>query len=464
MKRTSSLVPAVAAALLTSCGLAPVAGSDQSSSGSVAEAPLTLPARSVSAAPLPPIDVSDEIAAFYKDHGFRPLWVRRAGLTPSGRQLLDLIARAEERGLRPELFDLPLLRSAAAAAESGDPANVAKAELLLSSAYAAYVRALHVPRTDDFFFVDEELAPPPLKDREVLEAAAAAASLPKHLAAAARMNPLYEALAQALVQYRAGGGDAAGERLILANLERARLIPAEPARRYVIVDTAGSNLWMVEDGKVVDSMKVIVGKPGMATPEMAGLIRYATLNPYWNLPPDLAQERAKRVLKNGRGVIAAERLQILSDWSERPRVLNASEVNWRAVASGAQPLRMRQLPGGDNVMGDVKFMLPNRLGIYLHDTPNKSGFELAERRLSSGCVRVEDAARLSRWLFDGRQIAPQGNAPEQRVDLPEPVPVYMTYLTAVPRIGGGVVFRKDHYKRDAALLARLEDRARQRSA
>jgi murein L,D-transpeptidase YcbB/YkuD len=125
---------------------------------------------------------------------------------------------------------------------------------------------------------------------------------------------------------------------------------------------------------------------------------------------------------------------------------------------------MRQLPGGDNVMGDVKFMLPNRLGIYLHDTPNKSSFELAERRLSSGCVRVEDAARLSRWLFDGRQIAPQGNAPEQRVDLPEPVPVYMTYLTAVPRIGGGVVFRKDHYKRDAALLARLEDRARQRSA
>jgi L,D-transpeptidase YcbB len=247
-------------------------------------------------------------------------------------------------------------------------------------------------------------------------------------------------------------------------MERARSIPAEPARRYVIVDTAGARLWMIEEGEVVDSMKAIVGKPSMATPEMAGLIRYAVLNPYWNLPPDLARERAKRVLKRGPGAIAAERLQILSDWSERPRVLKASEVNWRAVAAGAYPLRMRQLPGGDNVMGDMKFMLPNRLGIYLHDTPNKRNFELEDRRLSSGCVRVEDARRLSRWLFGGRTVAPRGSAPEQRVDLPEPVPVYITYLTAVPKIGGGIVFRRDFYGRDAALLARLADRTRQRAA
>ena len=278
------------------------------------------------------------------------------------------------------------------------------------------------------------------------------------------MNPLYEALAKALVQYRAGGGDPAGERVILANLERARSIPAEPAWRYVIVDTAGANLWMIEDGEVVDTMKVVVGKPNMATPDMAGLIRYAVLNPYWNLPPDLARKRAKRVLKSGQGVIGAERLQILSDWSENPRVINPSQVNWRAVAAGTYSLRMRQLPGGDNVMGRVKFMLPNRLGIYLHDTPNKGNFELAERRLSSGCIRVEDSDRLSRWLFGGRTIAPTGSAPEQRVDLPEPVPVYVTYLTAVPRIGGGVLFRPDHYRRDIALIARLEDRTRQKRA
>jgi murein L,D-transpeptidase YcbB/YkuD len=429
------------------------------------EAPARPVAKAAAAAALPAVDVGAEIASFYKERGFKPLWVRRSGLTPAGERLLEMIGRAGEDGLDPSKYGLPLLRSAAGAVAGGDAATVAKAELLLSRAFADYVRDLHQPANEKaVFFVDEELAPARTSRREVLEAAAAAPSLERHLEQAGQMNPLYEALRTALAQYRSSGGDPAGERLLLANMERARSIPANPGRRYVIVDTAGARLWMVEGRKVVDSMKVIVGKPDMATPEMAGLIRYLTLNPYWNMPPDLARERAKKVLKRGPGVVAAERLQILSDWSDRPRVLNASQVNWRAVASGAQPLRMRQLPGGDNMMGNVKFMLPNRLGIYLHDTPNKANFQLLERRLSSGCVRVEDAQRLSRWLFGGKVVRPSGPAPEQNVDLPEPVPVYITYLTAVPKAGGGALFRPDVYRRDARMLAMVDDRARQRRA
>ncbi len=454
MKILRSLFLVGGAAMAASCG------GDAPQASQPREAPAPGQAAPVS---LPAVDVGAEIGAFYRDRGFKPLWVRRSGLTPEGRQLIEMLAGAKQDGLRPERYNLPLLKQAAAAA--GDPAAVAKAELLLSSAFADYVRDLHVPRDGKgVFFVDPELAPKRMRRREVLEAAAAAPSLGEHLREVRRMNPLYEALKTALAQYRAGGGNGAGERLILANMERARSIPASPARRYVIVDTAGARLWMIEDGRVVDQMKTIVGKPDMATPEMAGLIRYATLNPYWNLPPDLARERAKRVLKRGPGVVQAERLQILSDWSDSPRVLKASQVNWRAVASGAETLRMRQLPGADNVMGEVKFMLPNRLGIYLHDTPEKRNFQLEDRRLSSGCVRVEDARRLSRWLFGGRTVRPSGGAPEQNVDLPEPVPVYITYLTAVPKVGGGVVFRRDAYRRDAALLARLEDRTRQRAA
>ena len=456
MKIPRKLLVAATAVLTTSCsGGAPQAEQPR-------EEPAIAPAQAASVS-LPAVDVGAEIGGFYKERGFRPLWVRRSGVTSEGRQLLEMLSAANEDGLGPERYDLPLLRKAASAA--GDPATVAKAELLLSRAFADYVRDLHVPKDEKaLFFVDAELAPLRLSQREVLETAAAAPSLAEHLGTLRRMNPLYEALRKGLAQYRAGGGDVAGERLILANMERARSIPANPAKRYMIVDTAGAKLWMIEDGRVVDSMNTVVGKPNMATPEMAGLIRYAVLNPYWNLPPDLARERAKRVLKQGPAAIAAERLQVLSDWSDNPRVLKASQVNWRAAAAGTDHLRMRQLPGADNVMGDVKFMLPNRLGIYLHDTPNKANFQLADRRLSSGCVRVEDAQRLSKWLFGGRTVAPSGSAPEQRVDLPEPVPVYITYLTAVPKIGGGIVFRKDFYRRDAALLARLEDRTRQRRA
>lgn len=100
-------------------------------------------------------------------------------------------------------------------------------------------------------------------------------------------------------------------------------------------------------------------------------------------------------------------------------------------------------------MGAVKFMLPNPLGIYLHDTPDKAAFRQSERLLSSGCVRVEDAPRLARWLFNGAAPKPSG-APEERVDLPKPVPVYIAYLTAAPT-PTGIAFRKDIYGRDSSV-------------
>ena len=103
-------------------------------------------------------------------------------------------------------------------------------------------------------------------------------------------------------------------------------------------------------------------------------------------------------------------------------------------------------------MGRITFMFPNDLGIYLHDTPAKELFRDPDRRFSSGCVRVEDAARLARWLF-GRSVMARSKAPEQHLDLPDPVPVYITYLTAMPT-DEGIVFREDAYGRDGVRPAK----------
>ncbi len=252
-------------------------------------------------------------------------------------------------------------------------------------------------------------------------------------------------------------GTAHYERIILANLERARALPADPGERYILVDAAAARLWLYEDGEAVDTMRVIVGKESehTQTPMLAGLIRYAMVNPYWNVPPDLVRDKiAPGVLAEGFGYLRARRYEILSDWTEDASVLAPDEVDWEAIADGREELRVRQLPGPDNGMGQIKFMFPNRFGVYLHDTPDKSLFEHEERRFSSGCVRLEDARRLARWLFGEM---PRGASPdrEERVDLKEPVPVYITYFTAAPS-GDGIVFRDDPYGRDTALLARLE--------
>ena len=489
-----SLSPLVRAIVLAA-GFAAV-----SSPGFAPDAPRA-PQRVAAAAPTvsAPIDLGPEIAAFYRDRGFRPIWVAGAELRPEARTLLDMVPPTPE------------LARAVRATASGDPHALSRADLLLTRAYVDHMRDLRrAPARSRMRYIDPGLAPAAVPIRRTLDALAAAPSLAVHLASAQRRNPAYDGLVRGLAAYRARwsrlpqiritaarldtlrrrlglGTDAAleaplrdfqsahglpasgradpttiaalnrgaayYERLILANIERARAIPAAPGRRYILVDTASARLWMVEDGRLADSMKVIVGKRDMQTPEMAGLVRYATLNPYWNLPPDLIRKRAQGALRRGPGAIAGERLQVLSDWTPQARTLNPRQVDWRAVAAGRRFVNLRQLPGSQNMMGRVKFMMPNDLGVYLHDTPLRELFAGADRRQSSGCIRLEDAQRLGRWLFEGPMPRSSG-AVEQRVDLPEPVPVYITYLTVLPT-RAGVVFRPDSYGRDPALLASL---------
>ena len=288
-------------------------------------------------------------------------------------------------------------------------------------------------------------------------------------------GPYDQAVAAQVAAFQAASGipadGVAGPRTLLAlndvpqdreaqirlNMERARILPVDPGRRYILVDAAGARLWLYENGRVRDTMKVIVGKPAQPTPMLAGLMHYAIVNPYWNIPPDLTRDKvAPEVLRKGVRYLKAMRYEVLSDWTDAARVVDPKTIDWASVAAGGQEVRVRQLPGKNNSMGKVKFVLPNDMGIYLHDTPDKALFEAADRHLSAGCVRVEDAQRLARWLY-GKPLAAPSSAPEQRVELPEPVPVYITYLTAAPT-AGGIVFRSDPYGRDRSSSVRYGSR------
>jgi murein L,D-transpeptidase YcbB/YkuD len=204
----------------------------------------------------------------------------------------------------------------------------------------------------------------------------------------------------------------------------------------------------VEDGRVVDSMKVIVGKSTSQTPMVASAIHYATLNPYWNVPPDLVQKLiAHNVLSQGPGYLKAHGYELLSDFGDDPQVLSPQDVDWKAVADGSATVRVRQLPGPGNSMGHLKFGFANNSGIYLHDTPKKELFAGDSRDLSNGCIRLEDADRLGRWLL-GREPRSDSPDPEQHALLPSPVPIYITYLTAQAN-GGQLTFLDDIYGLDS---------------
>jgi murein L,D-transpeptidase YcbB/YkuD len=205
--------------------------------------------------------------------------------------------------------------------------------------------------------------------------------------------------------------------------------PAYPARgRYVLVDAASARLFMVEDGEVRDSMRVIVGKPATQTPMIASRIYYATLNPYWNVPADLAQRLiAPRVLAQGIKYITAHNYEVLDGFGDDAQKMSPAKVDWKAVAAGTVKVRLRQRPGPANSMGRVKFWFPNSSGVFLHDSPEKELFTQDQRQLSNGCIRLEDAPRLARWLM-GRDPTADSDAPEQTVLLPQAMPIYVTYL------------------------------------
>jgi murein L,D-transpeptidase YcbB/YkuD len=401
------------------------------------------------------------VAAFYRARAYAPLWVDGRSLRPAAYSLAAWVAAAGRDGLDPEAYGAAGLDRQLTAARSRRPAALAAAELALSAAAAGYIADLHrAPAGAAPQFWDTALPLPPITPTQALTALAQPGDLGTQLADLTRMHPIYAALRDALGEARAAHPRGSPrEDLILANMARARALPADPGRRYVLVDIAAQRLWLYEDGWPIDSMRVIVGRADNQTPTLAGLIRYADFRPYWNIPPDIAaREIAPHVLREGPGYLARQDLEALSDWSPQARVLAPSEVDWTAVASGARELRLRRRPGATNILGQVKLMLPNTLGIYLHDTPDKSPFRRAQRTISHGCIRLEDAMRLTRALMGpAADNPPPGD--DVRVDLPAPVPVYVVYLTLAPG-PEGLEVRRDIYGRDAPLIAELTRRDR----
>ena len=197
--------------------------------------------------------------------------------------------------------------------------------------------------------------------------------------------------------------------------------------RFVLVDASSARLYMIEDGRVQDSMKVIVGRPDTPTPQLRDAIISETLNPYWHVSPDLVRTIiAPRVLTEGDAYLNRQGYQVVASFAPNARVIPADSVDWKAVAAGTTRVYVRQLPGPANSLGHFKFELPYGDGIYLHDTPKKELFAQDKRDLSHGCVRLEDAQRLARWLLGKDPPAP--SAPEQLVALPRPVPITISYL------------------------------------
>ena len=428
--------------------------------GAACAAFLAMPAPALAAAaaanpelPAPGATYGDQaVSAFYAARGGAPLWLRGGAQSGAVSALLEALQKAPLDGL-PSGPALALqAQSLMARASTGDAAALAQADRLLSNAWIMYVETLQRPPSG-MTYADKWVAPRQDSPAQILARAAAAPSLAAYVQSVSSVNPIYAQLretAWSAMQASGGGLDPR----VITSLERVRDMPFQ--KRYIIVDAGAARLYMIQDGRIADTMKVIVGKADASTqtPMLASTIYYATLNPYWHVGPELVRSLiARNVLDQGIGYLKRQGYQVMPADPNDDSLLDPTKVDWHAVAEGRATVRVRQLPGPANSMGHLKFGFPNADDIFLHDTPVKEAFNSDDRTLSHGCIRLEDAERLGRWMM-GRDPEPTSAEPEQHALLPTPVPIFVTYLTAQVQ-DGKLAFIDDAYGRDAQRLSQI---------
>ena len=248
-------------------------------------------------------------------------------------------------------------------------------------------------------------------------------------------------------------------RQLRLNLERYRWFMADMVPTCVMVNIADFTLHYVENGRYRWGTRVIVGQPYRETPVFRADMQYIVLNPQWVIPPTILAKDALPAIRKSLSYLDKKKLSVID---RDGMVVNPASINWSQYTPENFPWRLQQTAGDHGALGRIKFMLPNKYIVYLHDTPNKELFAKSTRTFSSGCIRVENPVDLAvlvlqdsvRWSRENIQAA-INTGKTRTLSLPKRIPVFILYLTVVAE-GDEILFRDDIYNRDEALLKALD--------
>jgi len=247
---------------------------------------------------------------------------------------------------------------------------------------------------------------------------------------------------------------------IRLNLDRIKWLNDRHSRKHIIINIPDFKLYFEEDGKLIQTMRVITGKPNHPTPIFSDTVEYIVLNPYWNVPKSIIQKEFVPKLIRNPNAMKRKGIEIRQGWGKNAKVVNPATINWRNYRDGTpMPFHFAQLPGKRNALGKVKFLFPNKFSVYMHDTPAKSLFKRSKRAFSHGCIRLQKPRELLRTFstfnsnidFDKAQKILKGKS-KTSITLKEKVPVDVIYLTAWVDYDGNLQFRNDVYHYDKMQL------------
>ena len=244
-----------------------------------------------------------------------------------------------------------------------------------------------------------------------------------------------------------------------ATLLRWRWVEPEPPGRSVLVNIPSFRVEVREGGTTTYAARVVVGKKTWPTPIFDDRITALILNPPWNVPDSIAADELVAKIQKDPEYLTKENLEVLAK-DEDDDGFDPQTIDWTGLDPERLPFRLRQRPGRGNLLGKIKFSLPNEFNVYLHDTPGKSAFERSDRALSHGCVRVDKPFALANELvrgwpdWEGGKLEADAESGTTRViSLRDPIPVRIVYFTAAVTDDGKLELYRDIYGIDRAVLA-----------
>jgi murein L,D-transpeptidase YcbB/YkuD len=248
--------------------------------------------------------------------------------------------------------------------------------------------------------------------------------------------------------------------LITLNLERLRWLPNDFTDDYITINLPEYKLQVFNRDECVLSMRVVAGSSFTSTPVFSDTLEYLVFSPTWTVPYSIIRREMIPRLRKDSLYYSSRNYIFYQDGVE----INPSIVAWKRDRIDIQSYKVVQRPGPWNALGRVKFIMPNNMYIYLHDTPSGRLFSRNDRALSHGCIRLEDPLKFAHYLlrddkeWDEKKIMDAMRGPEpRRVDLKQPVHVQIEYRSVWMDDDGLVHFRPDIYGHDERQLRRLQN-------
>ena len=222
---------------------------------------------------------------------------------------------------------------------------------------------------------------------------------------------------------------------VALSLERWRWMPHDLGSKHVLVNIPEYRAVVRSESNTLLSMDVIVGSVEYPTPVFSRDMSYIDVNPKWTVPQSIANRQLIPREREQPGYLASRNFDILKREGKKFVKIPHEQVSAADLAKKRFPYTLQQRGGSGNALGKVKFMMPNRHQIYLHDTPSTELFSRDDRALSNGCIRLSKPEQMANLLlladgFSEQEVSAAWSSTRiKRFTLRTPVPTHMTYLT-----------------------------------